>query len=83
MASARSCRSVNTLVSSDKVEGNIIAAPSPITARAAISCPEVVANEPTRLEAPNTARSASSMPLRPSRSARLPAASTSAANTRL
>ena len=37
MAMARSRRSVNTLVSSDSVAGNIIAAPSPITARAAIS----------------------------------------------
>src|SRR5437773_1934380 len=32
MASARSRRAVNTLVSSDSVDGNIIAAPSPITA---------------------------------------------------
>src|SRR5215471_5714750 len=46
MASARWRRTVNTLVSSDSVDGNIIAAPSPITARAAISCPLVVANDP-------------------------------------
>src|SRR6516165_10834070 len=53
IARARSRRAVNTLVSSDSVEGNIIAAPSPIAARAAVSCPAEVANEPARLEAPN------------------------------
>jgi hypothetical protein len=83
IASARSRRPANTLVSSERVAGNIIAAPSPITARAAISSSAEVANDPARLEAPNTARPASSMPLRPSRSDRLPAARMSAANTRL
>src|SRR5215472_16690967 len=58
MASARWRRSVNTLVSSDSAEGNIIAAPSPITARAAVSWPDDVANDPAQLEAPNTARPA-------------------------
>jgi hypothetical protein len=74
---------VNTLVSSDSVDGNIIAAPSPMIARAAISSPVEAANEPARLAAPNTLRPASSTPLRPSRSDKLPATSTSAANTRL
>ncbi len=49
IASARSRRSVNTFVSSDSVEGNTIAAPTPITARAAISWPERSVSPPARL----------------------------------
>ena len=53
------------------------AAPSPITARAAISWPAVVVNPPARLAVPTTASPASSMPLRPNRSDRLPKVSVS------
>jgi hypothetical protein len=70
-------------VSSDSVAGNTIAAPTPITARAAISCSGLPVNPPARLARPKTARPASSMPLRPNLSERLPAASTDAANSRL
>ena len=83
IASARSRRSVNTFVSSDSVEGNTIAAPTPITARAAISSPGLSVSAPARLARPNTDRPASSIPLRPNRSERLPAASTDPANSRL
>ena len=47
IASARSRRSVNTLVSSERVAGNTIAAPTPITARAAISWPGL-SSQPAR-----------------------------------
>ena len=83
IARARSPRSVNTLVSSDSVEGNTIAAPTPITARAAISAPALFINPPARLATPKTDRPASSIPLRPNRSDRLPKASTDPANSRL
>src|SRR3954447_19868006 len=83
IASARSRRSVNTCVSSDSVAGNTIAAPTPITARAAISCSGLPVNPPARLARPKTARPASSMPLRPNLSETLPRASTDAANSRL
>ena len=83
IAAARSRWPVKTLVSSDNVAGNIIAAPSPITARAPISAGAETANEPARLAAPKTPRPASSIPLRPSRSDVLPATSTRAAKTRL
>src|SRR5436190_18001304 len=83
IASARSCRSVNTCVSNDSVAGNTIAAPTPITARAAISWPGLPVNPPARLARPKTARPASSMPLRPNLSERLPKASTDPANKRL
>ena len=74
---------MNTFVISDSVEGNTIAAPTPITARAAISWPGLSVSPPARLAKPNTDRPASSIPLRPKRSDRLPAASTDAANSRL
>ena len=83
IARARSPRSVNTLVSSDRVEGNTIAAPTPITARAAISWPGLSISPPARLARPNTDRPARSIPLRPNRSERLPTASTDPANSRL
>src|SRR3954454_12796972 len=83
IASARSCRSVKTCVSSDSVAGNTIAAPTPMTARAAISWPGLPVNPPARLARPKTARPPSSMPLRPNLSERLPKASTDAANSRL
>ena len=83
MARARSLRSVKTLAISDSVAGNVMAAPRPITARAAISCAGLVVNPPARLAAPTTASPASSIPLRPNRSDRLPKVSSSAAKTRL
>ena len=46
MALARSPRSVKTFTSSDRVEGNMRAAPSPITARAAMSSLVVPASAP-------------------------------------
>ena len=63
--------------------GKTIAAPSPITQRAAINCPGVSMKPPARLARPNTASPDMSMPLRPRRSDRLPEASSRAANTRL
>ena len=83
MDSARSLRLVNTPVSSDSVAGNVIAAPSPMTARAAISSAGDVAYPPEKLARPNTSSPAISMPLRPNRSDRLPEVSSSAAKTRL
>ena len=63
--------------------GNVIAAPRPMTARAAISSAGDVAYPPAKLARPNTASPAISMPLRPNRSDRLPEVSSSAAKTRL
>ena len=83
MDSARSLRPVNTPVSSDSVAGNVIAAPRPMTARAAISPAGDVAYPPAKLARPNTSSPAISMPLRPNRSDRLPEVSSSAAKTRL
>ena len=83
MARARSLLSVKTLEISDSVAGNAMAAPSPITDRAAMSCAGPVVKPPARLAAPNTVSPASSMPLRPNRSDRLPKVSSSAAKTRL
>ena len=83
MALARSVRSVNTLAISDSVDGKIAAAPIPMKARAAISCPELVLTEPARLPRAKIARPASNVPLRPIRSLRLPAARINAANTRV
>ena len=83
IARARSRRSVNTLVRSESVAGNVIAAPRPIAALAAMSCATVVVNPPIRLATPTTVRPASSMPFRPNRSERLPKVSSSAAKTRL
>ena len=83
MARARSRRSVKTLEMSDSVAGKVIAAPRPITARAAMSSAAVVVNPPARDAVPTTASPASSMPLRPNRSDKAPNVSSSAANTRL
>ena len=83
IAAARSRRSVNTFVSSDSVAGKVMAAPRPITALAAISSAGLVVKAPARLAVPTTASPASSMPLRPNRSDRLPNVSISAAKTRL
>ena len=83
MALARSLRSVKTLTSSERVEGNMRAAPRPMTARAAMSSVVVLTEAPARLPSANTERPTRRVPLRPRRSLKLPAASTNAANTRL
>ena len=83
MARARSLLSVKTLEISESVAGNAIAAPSPITDLAAMSCAGSAVKPPARLAPPTTASPASSMPLRPNRSDRLPKVSSSAAKTRL
>ena len=83
IALALSARSVKTLEISESVAGKIIAAPSPITQRAVISWPGVLIRPPSRLAPPKTPRPASKIPLRPTRSLRLPEASSSAAKTRL
>jgi len=83
MARARSLRSVKTLEISDSVAGKVMAAPSPITDLAAMSCAGLVVKPPARLAPPTTASPASSMPLRPNRSDRLPKVSSGAAKTRL
>ena len=83
IALARSARSVYTFEISERVVGKIIAAPRPMKQRATISWPAVSVRPPAMLAAPNTTRPASRNPLRPRRSLRLPAASSSAANTRL
>src|SRR5579864_2240800 len=62
MALARSDRSVNTLAISDSVDGKIPAAPTPITAREAISADALWLSAPARLPRPNTASPASSVP---------------------
>ena len=79
MARARSARSVKIFEIRDSVAGKVMAAPSPITDRAAISSAGLVVKPPARLAAPNTTSPASSIPLRPSRSDRLPNVSSSAA----
>jgi hypothetical protein len=83
IASARSRRSVNTLAISDSVAGKITAAPKPITQRAAIKPVGVLTSPPTTLPSAKMPNPTSSIPFRPTRSETLPAASTSAANTRL
>ena len=83
MARARSLLAVKTLEISESVAGKVMAAPSPITDLATMSCAGSVVKPPARLAVPNTASPASSMPLRPNRSDRLPKVSSSAANTRL
>jgi hypothetical protein len=83
IACARSRRSVNTFVKSESVDGNTIAAPTPITARAAISAPALSVSPPARLARPKTDSPASSIPLRPNRSDKLPTTSTDPANSKL
>ena len=81
MALARATRSRNTWVRIDKVVGKTAAAPMPVKARAAISCPGVSAKAARVLPSPKIASPTSSTARRPNRSDRLPPASTSAANT--
>ena len=68
---------------SERVAGKIIAAPRPITQRATISWSGVVVSPPATLAMPKTPSPASKMPLRPTRSLRLPAASSREAKTRV
>ena len=58
----------NTVVRIESVPGMIIAAPTPIAARAAISGPGVVAKAPSPDATPNTTRPMSRSRLRPTRS---------------
>jgi hypothetical protein len=81
IALARAARSRNTWVRIDSVVGKTAAAPIPVKARAAMSCPGVSAKAATALPSPKTASPTTSTARRPSRSDRLPPASTSAANT--
>ncbi len=83
IARARSLRSVKTLEISESVAGKVMAAPSPITDLAAMSCAGSVVKPPTKLAVPTTASPAISMPFRPNRSDRLPKVRSSAAKTRL
>jgi hypothetical protein len=83
IARARSERSVKTFEISDSVAGKIIAAPSPMKQRATISSFAVLIKPPIRLAMPKTPRPAKSIPFRPTRSLRLPEASSRAAKTRL
>ena len=65
IAVARSRSSVNTLTRSESVAGMMNAAPAPITARAAISASTPPAYAAAAEAAPNTARPASRVRLRP------------------
>ena len=53
IARARSRRSVKTLAISDSVAGKVMAAPSPITALAAMSCAGLVVKPPAKLAVPD------------------------------
>ena len=76
IARARSVRSVKTLEISDSVVGNTIAAPRPMKHRAAISSSGLAARPPAALDsAEHAAGRRAASPLRPTRSQRLPAAS--------
>ena len=83
MARARSARPVKTLVISESVAGKIIAAPSPITDRDGDELRGAGGEAAATLATPKTASPASSIPLRPIRSDRLPEVSSRAAKTRL
>ena len=74
---------MKTLVSSESVAGKISAAPTPITARAAISSPGLLPSPPAKLATPNTTSPASSTPLRPDPVAEVAGGEHEAANNRL
>ena len=61
IAMARSRASVKTLVRSDSVAGMMSAAPTPITARAAIELTDAAANAAAADATPNTTRPTSSV----------------------
>ena len=81
MARCRSPPSRNMSVMIDNVDGMISAAPMPMLARAAISIPTDPENAAQVDPAANAARPARKVRFRPTRSATLPATSSSPANT--
>ena len=83
MASARSRASVNTLVRIESVAGMISAAPMPMTARAPMSALTLPENAAAAEAPPKTTRPTVNALLRPKRSPRLPAVSSSPAKTRV
>jgi hypothetical protein len=80
MARVRSCGG-KIAVMIDRVAGMMNAAPTPITARPAISCVEPVATPPTNVPSPKTPRPARSARRRPKRSPTAPALKSSPAKT--
>jgi hypothetical protein len=70
-----------TLAMIDSVAGMISAAPTPISARTAITCPAVSATRAPRLATPKIAMPACRASLRPNRSPSVPNTSSSPANT--
>ena len=64
----------------DSVAGMIIAPPTPIAARSAISCPEVEASAASTLARPNRTSPDCSARLRPNRSPSVPIVSSTPAN---
>jgi len=83
MARARSAGSGKMLLISASVAGKISAAPTPINARAPISCPEVDTNAASAEVAAKAVSPSARVPRRPNRSLRLPHGSSSPANTRV
>ena len=81
MARARSLRSVNRLVSNDKVAGMISAPPMPMNDRVAINMVADVANADATEPVTKISRPADSADRRPNRSPMLPAVSNRPANT--
>ena len=79
------CRSsgANSTGITDSDSGKMAAAPTPSSARAAISSPVLVAYAQAAEAAPNRTSAASSTFFRPSRSPSMPAGSIAAASTRL
>ena len=71
----------NTVARIERVPGMIMAAPTPIATRAAISGPGVVARAPSPEAAPNKTRPTLSRRLRPNRSLTAPIVMTSPENT--
>lgn len=82
IALRRSPGSRNMSVMIDRVDGIIIAAPTPIPARAAMSIPVEPEYAAHADVPPNTARPVTNTRRRPNRSALLPATSISPAKTR-
>ena len=74
---------LNTSTMIERVAGIIIAAPAPITARAAINCPVVSAYAVASDATPNTTSPAWSIRARPKRSPRAPMISNRPPKTRM
>ena len=83
IALPRSAGSVKTFVMIDNVDGMMNAPPTPMSARVPISMFADVANADRAEPMPNTARPKARKRYRPKRSPRLPAVSSSPANTRV